>query len=143
MTVKLVLRIAAVALFLHLLGHSYGHSTWKRATDPARQEVIKQMTENRVPFMGTVRSLADYYEGYGWVGTILLLGFSLILWILSGTAEQNRELTVKLLIPTSICLLALGVDELFFFFPFAAFFSLVAAGLTMISIVQLNKAAVS
>jgi hypothetical protein len=60
---KLLLRISSGLLLFHVLGHTMGHSGWKKTTDPVKQEVIDQMNGHQFLFMGMNRSLGDYYEG--------------------------------------------------------------------------------
>lgn len=135
---KLLLRIASVVMFAHDVGHTFGHLSWKATPDPAKRAVIRQMTENRFPFMGAVRSLGDYYDGYGFAASLALLLIAAILWIVSGSATENPTLTRKLCLAVSIILLAWGIDELVFFFPFAAAFTLLAAVSTIAALVQLK-----
>ena len=136
---KLLLRIASGTMIFHLLGHTMGHSSWKHTTDPIKQQVINQMNEHTFPFMGSIRSLADYYEGYGWLTSIGLIFFALILWLTADVRKENAGLVLKLLIATTICLLAWSIDELIFFFPFAACITLVAAILSLVAILQIRK----
>jgi hypothetical protein len=134
---KVLLRIASIVMFLHDVGHTYGHLTWKQASDPIKQEVIKQMTENRFPFMGAIRSLGEYYEGYGYASTIAILFISILLWIFSSSLSLDKNLSKKILIIISAFLLAWGIVELLYFFPFAAAFSLTAMALTVIVFVRI------
>lgn len=136
---KLLLRIASGAMVFHLLGHTYGHSTWKQATDPVRQEVISQMTGHKFPFMGSIRSFANYYDGYGWATSIGLIFFAVILWLVSGAVKENAGLVLKILIATTICLFAWSIDEFIYFFPFAACITLVAAILSLVAIAQIRN----
>ena len=138
MKAKLLLRIASIVMLLHDLGHTFGHLTWKQSPDSAKQEVIKQMTDNKFPFMGAVRSMSEYYDGYGFAATLALLLIAALLWIASGVTEQNRVIVRRILVVVSIILLAWGIDELIFFFPFAASFTLLAFLMTSISIFQLE-----
>src|SRR5260221_12106082 len=109
---KILLRIASIIMFLHDIGHTFGHLTWKQSPDPAKQEVIKQMTDNKFPFMGAVRSMSDYYDGYGCALTLALLLIAALAW---------------------------GIDELIFFLPCAAAFSLLSFLLTGIAIFQIRN----
>lgn len=136
---KFLLRTASVVMLLHDFGHTFGALTWKQSDDPAKQEVIKQMTEPKFPFMGTVRSMGEYYDGYGFTCSLALLFIAILLWLLSNVTEQNKKLVRQILTVTSIILLAWGIDELIFFFPFAAAFSLIASGLGFYSVVLLNR----
>jgi hypothetical protein len=76
---KLLLRIASVLIPLHALGHIYGFSGWKETTDPVKQEVISQMFGHSFEFKGSVRSLGEYYDEYGWFATIALLTIAVLL----------------------------------------------------------------
>jgi len=136
---KVLLRIAAVVMFLHVVGHTIGAATWKQTNEPAKQEVIKRMVEQKFPFMGTVRSMAEYYDGYGYSSTIALLLAVTLLWILSGLAERNAVVAAKILLPVSLFLLLLGIDEIIFFFPLAAGMSLLRALLGGLSLLTLRK----
>ena len=136
---KLSLRIASIIMLLHDVGHTIGHLGWKQGTDPVKQEVIRQMTENKFPFMGTTRSFGEYYEGYGTTSILALLLFAALLWILSGAEPRNAALTRKLLVVISVILLGWGIVELIYFFPFAASFSLLAMVLTVIAYFQWRK----
>ena len=136
---KLLLRIASVLILFHAIGHSFGHATWKQSADLTKQEVIKQMTENKFPFMGTVRSMTEYYDGFGYIITVVLLMIASLLWFASNATAQNAELARKFIISLSVSLLATGILELIYFFPFAASLSLIASVLGFYSIILLNK----
>ncbi len=139
MNSKLLLRIAAVLIAVHLLGHSAGHSMWKQPADSAQQGVVQQMIAHKANFMGAVRSLADYYEGYS---LMLLFVFAMsiwVLWTLSKLTRSNADLVKKILYPFSICYIAFGLIEFSYFFPFAAATSLVAGILMLITAFQLSK----
>lgn len=140
MKAKLFLRIASGLLIFHLIAHSFGQSGWKKTTDPIKQEVIRQMTEHEFQFMGTDRAMGDYYNGYGYCVTIALLFFALVLWLVSGSLQDNRALASKLLDATAVCLFVWGLDEFIFFFPFAACVTLLAAILTLVATLQIRTA---
>lgn len=126
-------------MFLHDLGHTVGALTWKQTKDPAMQEVIRQKTENKFPFMGAIRSMGEYYDGYGFITTLALLFIAAILWIASTVTPMNVEIIKKILVVASIILLFLGILELVYFFPFAASFSLFAFLLTTIATLRIGK----
>jgi hypothetical protein len=136
---KILLRIAAIIMLLHDIGHTMGALTWKQTTDSAKQEVINQMTEKKFPFMGAVRSMSEYYDGYGFASTLALLLIVILLWITSSVTSQTASLVRKILILLTIILLLWGIDELIFFFPFAAAFSLIAMLLTFIATIRLSN----
>jgi hypothetical protein len=138
---KVLLRVASIVMLLHNAGHMVGATTWKQSEDPAMQEVIRQMTENKFPFMGAVRSMGEYYDGYGFLSALAMLLIAAILWITSNATVQNAGIVKSILVVTAIALLLWGVMELFFFFPFAASFSLLAFLLTAIAIMKLKSQA--
>lgn len=139
MKAKYCLRAASVIMLLHDAGHTIGALTWRQATEPAKQEVIKQMTDKKFPFMGASRSMGEYYDGYGFASTLALLLIAILFWIVSNPNEQNKTISKKIIITVSIILFAWGLDELIFFFPFAAAFSLLSSVLGFYSLVLLNK----
>jgi len=135
---KILLRIASIVMILHDVGHMMGSLTWKQAVEPDKQQVIEQMTGHKFPFMGAMRSMGDYYDGYGYAAALAILLIAVILWIISGSEAQNSSLGKKILISISAALLLWGINELVFFFPFAAAFSLLAMALTFIAVLKLN-----
>jgi len=135
---KLLLRIASIVMILHDVGHMVGSLTWKQAVDQEKQQVIAQMTGHKFPFMGAMRSMGDYYDGYGFAAALAILLISIILWIVSSSLGEAPNFARKILITVSAVLLAWGINELVYFFPFAASFGLLAMVLTVIAILQLN-----
>src|ERR1700745_3219202 len=110
---KLLLRIAAVLMFIHCVLHTIGFSGWK--TDPTRQEVIKAMTGQKLPFMGANRSMGEFYDGFGYASTISLLLIAVLLWIVSGELA-SRSLAKKMILTLAVILAFWGLDEIIFFF---------------------------
>jgi hypothetical protein len=132
-TPKILLRIAAALMLIHFLGHTMGHSGWKKSTDPVQGEVIRQMTGPKFPFMGVTRSMGEYFDGYGYACSVGMLLFVLVLWFLSGELTNAAGLAKKLMLSAALCLLACGIDELIFFFPFAACTTMLAFVLTLVA----------
>jgi hypothetical protein len=124
---KLLLRIAAVLILIHGVLHTMGFSQWKQDPNPARHEVIKQMTGQKFPFMGTSRNMGEYYDGFGYSCSIALFLIALLLWIISGELSSNPSLAKKAIVVISFGLLLWATDEFIYFFPFAAGLTLVAA----------------
>ncbi len=124
MSSKILLRIAAVLMFLHTIGHTMGALTWKKTTNPFLSAMVSSMEQNQFIFMGRKVSIALFYDGYGISMIAVLLLVSVLLWILSG--EPPSLLAVKLKWALGIFLLLLALFEFIYFFPFAAVFSLLA-----------------
>ena len=142
-TPKILLRIAAILMLIHVAGHTMGHSGWKKTTDRAQQVIVKQMTGPKFPFMGVSRSVGEYYDGYGYACSVGMLLFVLVLWFISGELYNAPTLIKKLLLSVSLCLLIWGIDELIFFFPFAAGITLLAFALTLAALLTYKPAQVA
>ncbi|MFA6084620.1 hypothetical protein [Mucilaginibacter sp.] len=125
MKAKTLLRIASILMLLHTTGHTIGALTWKDAPNARVAAVVAGMQNEHFRFMGRSLTLASFFEGYGFgmIGVLLLV--SILLWLLS-TAFNRRMIWVM-----GIFLIGFGVNELIFFFPFAAAFSLLAGILTL------------
>jgi ABC-type multidrug transport system permease subunit len=136
---KILLRIAAILILVHSLLHTTGFSQWKKDPDPAKQEVIKQMTRQKFPFMGTSRNIGDYYDGFGYACSIALFLIAAALWIVSGELASSTRLAKKIIIVLGIALLFWAVDELLYFFPFAAGLTSVACLCCFWAFYLLNK----
>ena len=111
-------------MLFHTLGHTIGALTWNQAPNAAIGRVITAMETNHFNFMGRNTTIASFYDGYGIMMIFVLLLLSLILWLLSGEAE-NR-LTFRLLLPLTAYLVLQAAAEFIFFFPFAAAISFLA-----------------
>lgn len=136
---KLLLRIASALILVHLLGHGVGHSTWTRPEDPKMREVVAAMLGYEAEFMGAMKSMGDYFNGYSLM-MFFVFGMSIrLLWLASGTAHDQKRITRKMLLPIGIAYAAFGVIEFLHFFPFAAGMSLAAGLLTLYSAFLLRE----
>jgi len=129
MKAKLLLRIAAILIFLHTMGHTMGALSWKTAPNPTIGLIIKGMETNHFDFMGRSVSLASFYDGYGFTMILVLLFISILLWLLS--ADSSNSLSARLVPLMAVLLLLMGVIEYIYFFPFAAAFTLIAGLCTL------------
>jgi len=136
---KILLRIAAILIFIHSVLHTFGFGTWKEAADPVYKVIVNGMTGHKFPFMGAIHSLGDFYEGFGYASSIALFLIAIILWFVSGETSRSANLSKKIIYAVGIALVAWGVDELIFFFPFAAIITLTAATLTLSSSFLVTK----
>lgn len=130
---KILLRIAAVLIFIHSVLHTYGFNTWKEAPDPVYKTIVDGMTGHKFPFMGAERSLSNFYEGFGYACSIALFLIAIVLWLVSGETSRSANLAKKIIYAVGIALVAWGIDELIYFFPFASAITLTAAVLTLLS----------
>lgn len=130
---KILLRIAAMLIFIHSVLHTFGFGTWKQAPDPVYKAIVDGMIGHKFPFMGAIRSLGDFYEGFGYASSIALFLISIVLWFVSDETSRSANLAKKIIYAVGTALVAWGIDELIYFFPFAAAITLTAAVLTLSS----------
>jgi hypothetical protein len=139
MKAKVLLRIAAGLILIHLLGHGVGHKDWDKPTDPKMMDVVTTMKSYQGEFMGAVHSMADYYNGYSII-IFGLYGMSIsLLWLASGFVQEQPTIAIKILYPIGTAYLFFGVVEFIYFFPFAASMSFLAGVLTILSIVMAKR----
>ncbi|MDB5127768.1 hypothetical protein [Mucilaginibacter sp.] len=130
---KIALRIAAVLMLLHTLGHTMGALTWKNAPNARVAAVVTGMENEHFDFMGRSLTLASFFNGYGFIMIGVLLLISILLWLLSSTPVRGIILLLGLF------LVFMAIVEFIYFFPFAAAFSLLA-GISTLFAYQKSKA---
>ena len=136
---KVLLRIAAGLILIHLFGHGVGHKDWDNPTDPKMMDVVTSMKNYQAEFMGAAHSMADYYNGYSII-IFGLYGMSIaLLWLASGFVQEQPTIAIKILYPIGIAYLFFGVVEFIYFFPFAASMSFLAGVLTILSIFMAKR----
>ena len=111
---KTWLRIAAVLMLLHTIGHTLGTLSWKDAPNAAVAATINAMQTNQFLFMGVKVSIAGFYVGYGITLVFVLLMISIMLWHL---AANYQPFMVAVL---TVFLLIMATTEVIYFFPLAA-----------------------
>ena len=140
MNAKLLLRIAAVVMLFHGVGHTVGVATWESPDgDVYRQipQVVSAMQDTEFSFMGKDgATMAGFYSGFGYCGTIFLVFVALLLWILAGWKDKS---VTPILWITGLAIVALAVLEIIYFFPMAVAFCLISAALVFTSIILINK----
>lgn len=134
---KLLIRISAILILVHLIGHTIGHLSWKDETGP-HFGVVKQMISHQAEFMGATKSMADYYNGY----SLLMFGIFamtiVLLWILSNNTLTNTKMANQILYLIGVTYVFFGIIEWMYFFPFASAISLLAGLLAFFSAVKLS-----
>jgi len=140
MSVKILLRIAAIIMLFHGVGHTIGVATWQSLDgDVYRQipQVVKSMQDAEFSFMGKDgATMAGFYSGFGYCGTIFLVFVAALLWVLAGW--KSKSLTPLLWI-TAGSIVALAILEIIYFFPMAVAFCLISAALVVTSIILIHK----
>ncbi|HVU94617.1 MAG TPA: hypothetical protein VHE34_05300 [Puia sp.] len=126
---SLLIRIAAVLMFLHTAGHTFGVFGGKPAT-PTVARILQDMDQHHFSFMGRSASLGMFFEGYGVVLILVLLFSSIVLWWLAPQTES--ELGAKLLLLSFLYLTALALLEILYRFP--AFLTIPAAACLLMAL---------
>lgn len=139
MAPKLLLRMSSVIMVLHAVGHTIGIATWASEKSQVPKVVIEAMKGNDFVFQGVPANMARFYEGMGYAATIALLFLASVLWVASNVDLKNRRVAALFLWPSIGFMVLLGLDEIIYFFPMAAAFSLVSAGLTFAALVFMRK----
>jgi len=133
---KLLLRIAAIVLILHAIGHSMGTFTWQKTDSGIPTEVVQIMQEVHFDFMGKENTMAGMFTGNGTTGIISLFFMSAILWVVS---SWNNKYATKILWIVFCAILLLAFAEVVFFFPMAYMFCFVAAALVLWGIFKIKR----
>lgn len=113
---KFLLRIASLSIFLHTIGHTLGALSWKKDPDPNIQRVVDEMISYKFTFGGAVRSIGDFYEGYGVTMIFVLMLFAVLLWQLAAISVTFPGPAWRLLAPISLSLLVIALIEFIYFF---------------------------
>lgn len=139
MAPKLLLRMSSVIMVLHAVGHTIGIATWTSEKSQVPKVVIEAMKNNDFVFQQAPATMAKFYEGMGYAATIALLFLSSVLWVASSVDPKNRRIAALFLWPSIAFMVLMGLDEIIYFFPMAAAFSLVSAGLTLTALVLVRR----
>ncbi|AYL96484.1 LIC_13387 family protein [Mucilaginibacter celer] len=125
---KVLLRIAAIFILLHTIGHTMGALTWTEPPTPKVGTVIIGMQTEHFDFMGRSVTLAAFFNGYGISMILVLLFAALQLWLLSNIFSK------PMMVLMSIFLAGLAIVEFIYFFPLPAILTGVAAVCTGFSV---------
>ena len=97
MKTPLVLRIAAIMMFLFAAGHSLGgRKSWSPAGET---DVLRAMRSVSFQVGGVSRTYLDFYKGFGWTLSIFLLMQAVLLWQIAAMAKTD-PLRIRPLIAT-------------------------------------------
>jgi hypothetical protein len=89
-TPALCLRLAAAVAALYAAGHSLGHP-WTVAHDVMAQGVTVAMQGVHFNAAGENRSYWDFYQGFGYALSVLLVLQAVLLWQLAGLARSGQD----------------------------------------------------
>ena len=121
MTTTLLLRIASVISLIFTAGHTMGGlRQWSPMGD---NPVLKSMTEVRFDTMGANRSYLDFFMGFGWSITVLMLMETILLWQLASLAQTEPGRVRPIIAVIALATVGTGAIAWRFIFPVPALFS--------------------
>ena len=121
MTTTLLLRIASVISLVFTAGHTLGGL--RKWSPMGENEVLKAMTDVRFDAMGANRSYLDFFMGFGWSISVLMLLQTVLLWQLASLARPDPARVRPMIAVFSLATLATDVIAWRFIFPIPALFS--------------------
>ena len=125
MTTTLWLRIASVISLVFTAGHTMGGlSQWSPMGD---NPVLKSMTDVRFSTMGANRSYLDFFMGFGWSISVLMLMETILLWQLASLAKTEPGRLRPLIAVVALATVGTGLIAWRFIFSVPALFSAVLA----------------
>jgi len=136
-TSKLLLRIAAIGMLFHTIGHAVGSSAWQNPNGKVPPDVINKMQNIHFAIQGKDTTMAKSFSGMSYIASVFLLWVTFTLWISSNRTDKEA---VRILLLTGLAMALLVVIEFLFFFPGVAFLSLAIFLMTFISIFKITKA---
>jgi hypothetical protein len=123
----LLLRIAAVVFALFTAGHTFGAMIKDPSEGgPEKQMVLAAMRGYHENVMGSSRSYWDFYKGFGWNVSCLLILFAILCWQLSTLARTNPAIARPLILTLFVISIPITVLSYTNFFAAPAIFSTVA-----------------
>jgi len=134
---KHLVRVAALLMAFHTLGHTMGALGWKKAPNADVGVVIDGMQTAHFDFMGRSATLGQFYEGYGITMILVLALITLQLWMLSGDTGQPKA--NQMLASMAVFLILMAVLEYVYFFPMAAAISFLAGTCVMLSLIGTRR----
>ena len=86
-------------------------------------EVLEAMTAVQFDTMGANRSYLDFFMGFGWSISVLMLMQTVLLWQMASLARTDVTLVRPMIAVFALATLASGVIAWRFIFPVPALFS--------------------
>jgi hypothetical protein len=125
MSTMLLLRIASVISLVFTAGHTLGGlRKWSPMGD---NSVLQAMTDVRFDAMGAKRSYLDFFMGFGWSLSVVMLMQTILLWQLASLALTDPARLRPMIAVIALATIASGVIAWRFIFPVPALFSAVLA----------------
>lgn len=118
-------RVSAVVLLLFAAGHQFGF----RHTDPQWNADTTTAAMRGVHFsvQGFQRSYWDFFSGFGFFVTVLLLFSGYFAWYIGGLSPETRRMLVPLLWAFAIAYVVIAILTWRYFFMAPGIFSTIVA----------------
>ena len=110
----LYLRAASLLTLLHAVLHTIGGVFGKPS--PGTATVVAATMRSQFPFLGAMRSYADFYRGMGLAVSIFLIAEGIAFWLLASLARRESTSLRPLLAVFALGYLALALNSYAFFF---------------------------
>jgi hypothetical protein len=121
MTTTLLLRIASVISLVFTAGHTMGGlSQW---SPMGENPVLRSMRDVRFDVVGANRSYLDFFMGFGWSISVLMLMQTVLLWQLASLAKTEPARLRPLIAVIALATVVDGVIAWRFIFSVPALFS--------------------
>ena len=116
MSERLLLRLAALALGLVALGHTFGGMLFPTSHGEGEDHVLAALAAYRFDIMGVSRSHADFYAGEGWFLSLSVVVMIALCLALASLVESSREVVRRLVyVPLVFSVVGAGLCAAFFF----------------------------
>jgi len=132
------LRAAAGVTALLGVGHLLGNP-WTPIANVEGQRLADAMRSYHFDAMGLSRSYLDFYQGFGWMLGVYLLGHAVLFWQLAGLAKTARGILLPLVAVLCVeyCLIASIAGIFLFWIPLGM--SAAIAACLIIAAVSLHR----
>jgi len=120
-TTTLLLRIAAIISLLFTAGHTMGGL--RKWSPMGGNAVLTAMTDVRFDTMGANRSYLDFFIGFGWSISVLMLMQTILVWQLASLAQTDPTRLRPMIAVIALATIACGIIAWRFIFPVPALFS--------------------
>ncbi len=129
MRTTLLLRIASVLTFIHGALHEAGqHGT----PEPGAQAAgVLAMKTNSFAIFGVTRNFWDFYRGMSLLGTLTMVAFAVLLWMLGDLAKKNGAAARPMIAAFAFTFLAMSLIAYKFLVPPPAVMELIIAAIRL------------
>ncbi len=116
-----------------------GHSKWDSPADPRLAEIVSAMKGYTGQFMGADYNMAEYYTGYSLMILFVYAITCVMIWFMSDLYTTHPPIAKRLLVPMGLGYFVFAILEFRYFFPLAAWMSVLAGILILVSVFRARK----